>query len=262
MAKYTIKVLNNSGFAKNYVLFMQPPAVTSTGGQPVVYSNAWVTFNGILPGGTDTVEYTDETFAYWATATMPIAPGTTMGQSGAAAVDVTLQDSVTFAGTTPIGFGTVTPGGAMTGSYRIIANNDFTASNGYLFGLARPGNVPSIPSPVATFIAEPNDTFNVTPDQLLRRRWRIHARSDHRLHRSLDQSRQRQLHGSRANQRCGHAEPRRLLLASVLLIDRLRRRSASWHAPNPDPDLHHVRRDRCRRPRAAAPRNHPLQFTC
>lgn len=32
MAKYTIKVLNNSGFAKNYVLFMQPPAVTSTGG--------------------------------------------------------------------------------------------------------------------------------------------------------------------------------------------------------------------------------------
>lgn len=163
MAKYTIKVLNNSGFAKNYVLFMQPPAVTSTGGQPVVYSNAWVTFNGILPGGTDTVEYTDETFAYWATATMPVAPGTTMGQSGAAAVDVTQQDSVTFAGTIPIGFGTVTPGGAMTGSYRIIANNDFTASNGYLFGLARPGNIPSIPSPVATFMAEPNDTFNVTP---------------------------------------------------------------------------------------------------
>lgn len=163
MATYTIQVLNSSGFAKSYVLFMQPPQVTSTGGQPVIYTNAWVTFNGILPGGTDTVTYTDSTFAYWATATLPIAPGTTMGQSGVAAVDTTNQDSVPFVGSGNIGFGAVTPGGAVTGSYRIIASNDFNASNGYLFGLARPGNVPGIPSPVATFLAEPNDTFNVTP---------------------------------------------------------------------------------------------------
>lgn len=163
MATYDIRVLNNSGYAKSYVLFMQPPQVSSTGGQPVIYTNAWVTFNGIQPSGTDHVTYTDSTFAYWATATMPVAPGTTMGQSGFAAVDVSQQDSVPFIGTTPIGFGTVTPGGAMTGSYRIIASGDFNASNGYLFGLARPGNIPNIPSPVATFLAEPNDTFNITP---------------------------------------------------------------------------------------------------
>jgi hypothetical protein len=163
MATYTIRVLNSSGFAKSYVIFMQPPTVASTGGQPIVYSNAWVTFNGIQPGSTDTVMYTDETFAYWATATTPVAPGTTMGQSGVAAVDTTQQDSVPFIGTIPTGFGPLTHGGAMTGSYRIIASGDFNASNGYLFGLARPGNVPGIPSPVASFLAEPNDTFNVTP---------------------------------------------------------------------------------------------------
>ena len=163
MATYNIQVLNSSGFSKSYILFMQPPQVTSTGGQPVVYTNAWVTFNGIQPGGTDTVTYTDSTFAYWATATMPVGPGTTMGQSGVAAVDITAQDSVPFIGTVPTGFGTVTAGGAASGSYRIIAQGDFNASNGYLFGLARPGNVPNIPSPVATFVAEPNDTFNITP---------------------------------------------------------------------------------------------------
>ena len=101
MATYIIQVLNSSGFSKSYVLFMQPPQVTATGGQPIVYTNAWVTFSGIQPGGTDTVTYTDSTFAYWATATMPIAPGTTMGQSGVAAVDTTAQDSVPFIGTVP-----------------------------------------------------------------------------------------------------------------------------------------------------------------
>ena len=51
----------------------------------------------------------------------------------------------------------------MTGSYEIIANSDFDASAGYLFGLARPGNIPGIPSPVSTFLAEPNGTYNITP---------------------------------------------------------------------------------------------------
>jgi len=163
MATYTINVLNSSGFAKSYVVFMKPPIVTATGGQPVIYTNAWVTFNGVKPGSSDKIVYTDLTYAYWATATMPVAPGTTMGQSGVAAVDTAQQDSVTFAGGSPIGFALPAHGGAMTGSYRIIANSDFNASNGYVFGLARPGNIPDIPSPVATFVAEPNDTFNITP---------------------------------------------------------------------------------------------------
>jgi hypothetical protein len=40
MATYNIMVSNSSGFAKSYVLFMQPPTVVGTGGQPTVYSNA------------------------------------------------------------------------------------------------------------------------------------------------------------------------------------------------------------------------------
>jgi hypothetical protein len=163
MATYTIHVLNSSGFSKSYVVFMQPPQVSSTGGQPVVYSNAWVTFSGIQPNGTDNIIYTDTTYAYWATVNTPIAPGTTMGQSGFAAVNTATQDSVPFIGASPTGFGPVTPGGAQTGSYRIIASSDFLPSSNFMFGLARPGNVPAIPSPVATFTAEPNDTFNVTP---------------------------------------------------------------------------------------------------
>ena len=86
--------------------------------QPVVvYSNAWVTFDGILPNGIDSVSYNDATFAYWATAVMPVATGATMGRSGFAAVDVTQQDSVPFIGAVPTGFGTVTPGGALAGAY-------------------------------------------------------------------------------------------------------------------------------------------------
>lgn len=167
MATYTLKVLNNSGFNKNYVWFMQSPKVISTGADPQVYTNAWVTFTGVTPGSTDTVTYTDETYAYWATATTPIGPGSSMGQSGTAAANTATQDSVTFLGSTSdggVGFGKVTsPGSAMTGSIEIIAQSDFVASNNYLFGLARPGNIPNIPSPVATFIAEPNDSFNITP---------------------------------------------------------------------------------------------------
>jgi hypothetical protein len=163
VATYSIQVLNNSNFAKSYVLFMQPPKVTSSGGQPEVYTNAWVTFPGIQPNGTDHIIYTDQTFAYWATATIPVAPGTKMNQDGSAAVDASQQDSVNFIGAIPTGFGTVTHGGAETGSYRIIASSDFDSTNGYLFGLARPGNVPDIPSPVATFIAQPNDTYDITP---------------------------------------------------------------------------------------------------
>lgn len=166
MAKYTLKVHNNSGFNKSYVLFMQPPKAIAKGGQPHVFANAWVTFHGITNGSTDSVTYTDETYAYWATATMPIGPGSTMGQSGTAAVNTATSDSVNFLGsqkTGGVGFGPVSPGGADSGSFDIVAKDDFTASNGYLFGLARPGNVPGIPSPVASFAAQPNDTFNITP---------------------------------------------------------------------------------------------------
>lgn len=167
MTTYSLKVLNTSGFNKNYVLFMEPPIVTSSGGQAQVYTNAWVTFSGVNNNSVDSVTYTDETFAYWAKATVPIGPGSMMGQSGFAPANAGTKDSVSFFGATSdggIGFGPPTsPGQAAAGSIEIIAGTDFNKSNSYVFGLARPGKIPHIPSPVATFVATPNDSFNITP---------------------------------------------------------------------------------------------------
>jgi hypothetical protein len=176
MATYNLYIVNNSGVTKSYVFFMQPPLVSAKGGQPKVFANAWVTFNSVTNGGFDHIQYTDLTSAYWGTARTPIAVGTLINQGGTALVDVTQQDSVTFYGSSPplgnvrltsspggIGFSPVTHGGAITGAYRIIANQDFTMANGYVFGLARPGNLPGLPTPVASFDAEPNETYNITP---------------------------------------------------------------------------------------------------
>lgn len=160
---YTVKVLNASGFAKCYALFMPPPQLGAGGGQPTVWTNVWVTFTAVLPNGIDSITYTDQTFAYWTTSTQSADLGTTVGQSGFAAVSAATSDSVAFAGTAPVGFGQVTAGGATAGAYRIVASTDFDASNGYLFGLAFRGGIPELPSPVATFLAQPNDHFDVKP---------------------------------------------------------------------------------------------------
>lgn len=163
MAQYTIQILNNSTVAKNYVAFMEPPIVTSTGASPQVYSNAWVTFNGVTNGGFDTIIYDDVTYAYWGTTPSQLTPGTVISSGGTMLVDTTTQDTVPFQGSLPAGFGTLaTPGKAQTGSYQIVATTDFTPSNGYIFGLAKPGKTP-VPAPVATFSATPNDTYNITP---------------------------------------------------------------------------------------------------
>lgn len=166
MATYTIKIRNLSGFVKSYVCFMEPPIIASKGGSPEVYTNAWVTFQSITSGSNDTVTYTDETSAYWAQVPEQVAPGTTMGVAGDIGVDTSTQDTVKFLGapeTGGVGFGEFSKGGARTGSFRIVSNCDFNATNGYLFGLARPGNIPGIPSPVATFVAQPNETYDITP---------------------------------------------------------------------------------------------------
>ncbi|MFZ0268745.1 hypothetical protein [Caulobacter sp.] len=162
MATYNIQVLNNSGFAKSYVVFMEPPVVTSSGGQPVIFPNAWATFTSILPNGYDSVTYTDTTYACWSTTPDTLAPGVVLTSGGSALVDTAQNSSAPFIAGPPTGFGAVTSGVAMSGSFSIVANGDFTADNGYVFGMAKPGQTP-IPTPVATFLAQPNDTFNITP---------------------------------------------------------------------------------------------------
>ncbi|MDB5456708.1 MAG: hypothetical protein JWP92_2293 [Caulobacter sp.] len=162
MATYNIKVLNESGFSKSYVVFMEKPKVSSTGGQPQIFSNAWATFTALLPNGYDSVTYTETTYACWGTSPEPLSPGVVLSSGGNALVDTSKRSSVPFIAGPPTGFGTVTGGTAMSGSFAIVADTDFTAENSYVFGMAKPGPT-KIPTPVATFLAEPNDTFNITP---------------------------------------------------------------------------------------------------
>ncbi|WP_454717066.1 hypothetical protein [Caulobacter segnis] len=162
MAIYTIQVWNQSKFAKSYVAFMQTPVITGRGGDPDIYTNAWATFPSLLDGGFDSITYEDVTYAYWGTAPRELAPNTSVVWGGVAKVNTTTQDTVAFDGSDSLGFEAVQLGGAMTGSYQITATTDFTADNNYVFGLARPGKTP-LPTPVATFKAQPNDTFNITP---------------------------------------------------------------------------------------------------
>ncbi len=162
MAQYTLQIFNQSGTPQDYVFFMQLPQVTSSSGQPQIFTNAWVTFPGVLSGGFDMVNYTDVTYAFWGTTPSQLAPNVIIDSGGFAPVDTTTQDSVPFVAGPPTGFGNVSHGGATPGSYRIIAGTDFTPAYGFVFGLASATGTP-LPSPVATFAAEPNQTYNITP---------------------------------------------------------------------------------------------------
>lgn len=163
MTTYTIQILNNSGFSKSYFAFMEAPVVTSNGGQPVVYTNAWATFNSILSGGYDSISITPTTYAYWGTTPDTLGPGTRFSSGGSVQVSTVTNDSVTFTSGPPTGFSAVTsPGTAQTGAFEIVAGTDFTPLNGYVFGLAAASQTP-IPTPVATFAASPNNIFNIVP---------------------------------------------------------------------------------------------------
>ena len=162
MATYTLQILNNSGFPKSYMFFMQAPTVAATGGSPHVFTNAWVTFPSMLDSSYDQVTYTDTTYAFYGTAPSQLAPGIIIGRGGNKLVDTSQRDSVTFVSGPPTGFGNVSHGAAQTGSFEIVAASDFTSANNYVFGMSAAGKTP-IPTPIATFEAEPNETFNVTP---------------------------------------------------------------------------------------------------
>ena len=146
MTTRTIQIFNQSGFAKSYVLFMQPP---QTGSTPV-FTNAWVTFNSITSGGFDSVVYDDSVYAYWGTS------------GGVALVDLSKSDRVSFAGSPPTGFGAVTQGQGSAGSFSIVAGADFTPASGFVFGWAKAVTSP-VPVPVATTSALPNAVFTFMP---------------------------------------------------------------------------------------------------
>ncbi|MGJ5177976.1 hypothetical protein ACQR16_27070 [Bradyrhizobium oligotrophicum] len=171
MTNYTIAINNVSGFAKSYMVFTEPPLVSVNGRSPSVYANAWVTFPSISNQSFDSVTASEEFFAYWGTPKKLLAGGVQIGSGGYAPIEA--GESVGFsaassigtlsAGVTAIGFGPVAWDGSVPGgSFGIVADQSFTAENGLVFGMAKFGRTP-IPTPVATFMAEPGDTFYVTP---------------------------------------------------------------------------------------------------
>lgn len=162
MPMHTIQIFNQSGVAKSYVVFMEPPVASTGGGATQVFTNAWVTFDSVTEGGFDSISFDDKVYAYWGTTPDTLAPGTTMTSGGVALVDLSQQNEVIFTGASPTGFGAVTPGNTAPGSFAIIAGPDFTPAAGFVFGWAKGGATP-IPVPVATFLAAPNMIFEITP---------------------------------------------------------------------------------------------------
>lgn len=163
MASYNIRIYNQSLISKSYVVFMQAPIVTSNGATTPIYTNAWVTFNNITNGGWDQVDYTETTYAYWSQPAEALSPGVTIDSGGVMQVNTATNDTVTFTNSGTTGFSSLTsPGSAQNGSFQIVAGSDFSPLNNFVFGLAS-DNGGAIPSPVATFAAAPNDTYNVTP---------------------------------------------------------------------------------------------------
>ena len=163
MTTYTIQVLNTSQFTKSYVVFSETPKVTQSGADVQVFTNAWVTFNSIQNNGFDKLTYDETIDAYWGTTPETLSATVVVSSGGFVPVDTSQEDSVTFTGSIPAGFGSVTPNLANSGAYQIIAKSDFNASNNYVFGMAKPAGSSPIPNPVATFTAEPNDTFEIIP---------------------------------------------------------------------------------------------------
>lgn len=165
MTTYTIKIYNQSNLNKSYVVFMEPPQVTSNGGQTPVYTNAWCTFPNLTNGGWDSVAYTQTTYAYWAHAP-GVTAGVTIDSGGVMPVDTVTRDSTVFvygeASGQPTGFQPPFPGAAQNGSFEIITGTDFTTANGLVFGMAS-DNGGGIPAPIATFAAAPNEKYNITP---------------------------------------------------------------------------------------------------
>lgn len=157
MTTHTIQIFNQSGFAKSYMLFMQPPQTGSTS----IFTNAWVTFDSITSGGFDSVVYDSSVYAYWGTSDT-LAPGTVVSSGGVALVDLSKSDQVPFAGSPPTGFGPATPGQGPPGSFSIVAGTDFSPASGFVFGWAKAAASP-VPVPVATISALPNTIVTFTP---------------------------------------------------------------------------------------------------
>lgn len=164
MTIYTIQVFNQSGFRKAYTIFMAAPRVNENGAPVTILTNAWATFHAVGNGSFDSLGIDEKVYAFWGQAPQDLVSGVVVASGGVQPVSLDARDEVEFAATPSTGFQGVTAGKAQVGCYAIIASPDFTAADGFMFGMAKLGTGP-VPTPVATFAAEPNDVFNIAPVQ-------------------------------------------------------------------------------------------------
>jgi len=165
MTRYTIQILNNSGYPKNYVIFSDPPNVGNM--NITIFTNAWITFNTIDDGSYDQVIYDDQIYASWGTTSAgDLEVAAIVSYGGSVPVQIATKDGVTFAGERPAGFGQVSPNVATPGSYRITSQDDFNISYGYVFGMSKLAQTP-IAVPLATFQAEPGENYDIYPGEKL-----------------------------------------------------------------------------------------------
>ena len=156
---YTIKILNESGFLKSYIVFLEAPVVTCASGPHPVTPAAWATFPDMQPEAFGTTEYDDAapSFAYWG---KTIEKDSVISASGVIEIDLAAGDEVAFTASSQPGFGAPVPGMAAPGSFRILTTSDFTAADDFILGVAHQSG---LPIPTAMFVAEPNDNFEITP---------------------------------------------------------------------------------------------------
>jgi hypothetical protein len=86
----------------------------------------------------------------------------TIDASGGRPVDLSQAPLVPFVGGTSTGFGPSVEGKANPGTFAIVTSADFTAANGFVFGMTLHSDSP-VPVVAATFLAEPNDRFDIAP---------------------------------------------------------------------------------------------------
>jgi hypothetical protein len=162
MATYTIQVVNRSGFNKAYTILMASPRVNRNGEPLKAYTNAWATFPSLPDNGFDKLVIDAKVYAFWGQA-QDLEPGVVVVPHGVTLVSTADRDQVAFTNMPNLGFQDVTSGKADTGCYAIATGTDFTAANGFVFGVAKVGLQSS--TAVGTFAAEPNDIFNIAPVQ-------------------------------------------------------------------------------------------------
>lgn len=163
MATYTIKIVNDTGDEINprqYFAFSEIPKVAGFGG---VYANAWITFAPIFPKTQHVLQYTNDLYAYWGQPPKTVAPGTIVSANQPEKVTLGPNGTCsTFQATPIMRFLDPPTNDSPAGAFTIKANSDFTSQDNIAFGLAKVAN-DGLPSPVASFNAEPETTYNIYP---------------------------------------------------------------------------------------------------